>query len=351
MQALLSALLRIRKMGLVLFGHGVTNNRIDDYIELLHTDFEKVKETIEIFKGLGFEFISMAELIRLAQNNFKCDKNWVHLTFDDGYRNNYTLLYPYLKAKQIPFSLFISTNHIEKNERLDTYKIRCAILKTKKEINIPRLNQTLSSNASREERIQFCKNVTKIFKAMDKPSSREFVQHIEPLLSPKEWQEYNNLYCEGEMLNIDQLKELANDRLVHIGSHNHNHLILNQNVSDDDIHYEMQQSKNWLKEHLNVDIFTYCYPNGSKNDFTPKSKGICQSLGYELAFTTIRQSVSPDTDRLEIPRIAFPIGGRNITACLIKLALPNVIINLARYSKLHSIRSFFGLAKPFPLSK
>lgn len=330
MKVLLKSLLRIRKLGLVLFGHGVTNNKTDAYIELLHTDFEGLKEAVEVFEALGFEFISMTELIALSQNNFRYDKNWIHLTFDDGYKNNYTLLYPYLKAKQIPFSLFISTNHVEKNERLSTYKIRCALLNTKKEVNVPGFNQTLPSLASRKERIQFCKNVTRIFKTMDKAGSRNFMACIESLLSSEEWQYYNNLYREGELLTLDQLKVLANDSLVHIGSHNHTHLILNRNVSEEDIRYEMQASKDWLQKNLNIDLLTYCYPNGSKNDFTLNSKSVCQGLGYKLAFTTIRQPVSPNTDKYEIPRVEFLIGYRTIVLRLIKLALPNYIASLAR---------------------
>jgi len=331
MKLLLKSLLRIRKMGLVLFGHGVTNNKTDSYIELLHTDFEKLKETITIFEALGFEFISMAELAALAQNDFKYNKNWIHLTFDDGYKNNYTLLYPYLKEKQIPFSLFVSTHHIEKNERFSTYKIRCAILHTKKEVRLPGLNQTLSPNTTREQRIQFCKSISRIFKTMDRASSQKFMSYVEALLSAEEWQYYNDLYREGELLTLDQLKVLANDSLVHVGSHNHHHLILNKNVSDDDIRYEMQASRDWLQKNLKINLLTYCYPNGSKNDFSLNSKRICQSLGYKLAFTTVRQIISPGVDKYEIPRVAFPSGGyRTITMRLIKLALPAQVIHLAR---------------------
>lgn len=335
MEVILKSLLQFRKMGLVLFGHGLTENETDRYIEQLHTNISDFKKIIAIFEELGFEFISMAELIDLARNNFKYHKNWLHLTFDDGYQNIYKVGYPYLREKQIPFSLFISTYHIESQERLYTYKIRCAILNTKQAVCLPGVSQMLPANATREARIEFCKRVVKLFKTMSKPGLISFMQRIETLLSPQEWQHYNNLYHQGEFLTISQLKELANDSLVHIGSHNHHHLILNQNVSTNDVLYEMQTSKDWLQQHLGSHVVTYCYPNGSKNDFTPTSKNICRRLGYEVAFTTLRKHISPKTDKYEIPRI--PIGKNldELKTRLFKLALPDSITDLAR--SLHSL--------------
>ena len=306
--------------GFVLSGHGFTNNKTDGYVESLHKDFNQFKKTIEIFEDLGFEFISMTELISLAKNNFRYDKNWIHLTFDDGYKNNYTLVYPYLKEKNIPFSLFISTTHIENNTRFYTYKIRCALLNTRKEVYIPHLNCALAPSASRRTRIRFCKKVIEtIYKKMNKSEAVDFMEYTDSLLTSPEWEYYNNLYCEDEVLTINQLKELAGDKLVHIGSHNHHHLILNQNVSNDDILYEMQTSKIWLQKNLGMDILTYCYPSGGENNFSPNSKTICQNLGYVLAFTTIKQLVSSNTDRYEIPRLNFPIGPFEMADLLAKL--------------------------------
>ena len=38
--------------------------------------------------------------------------NSIVLTFDDGYRNNYTIAYPILKELSIPFTIFISTDNL-----------------------------------------------------------------------------------------------------------------------------------------------------------------------------------------------------------------------------------------------
>lgn len=333
MNATLKFLLRIRNVGFVLMGHGFTDYRTDDYIELEHTDMKVLRTAIENYLDLGFEFISIKELIALSQNDFKCDRNWIHLTFDDGYRNIYTLVYTYLREKGIPFSLFISTNHIARGKRFYVYLIRCALLNTRKSVDISSINQALSEDAPREERIQFCQEVIKIFKEMDKSNAVEFIKYTDSLLSQEEWSYFNGIYLEEEVLTVDQVKELANDESVHIGSHNYNHITLNQNVSEADIFYEMQASKTWLKENLNASFLTYCYPGGGRNDFTPNSKSICQKLGYDLAFTTIPKFVSPETDKYELPRLSISISHSDFERRLVKHFLPDYIVNLVRSLK------------------
>jgi len=330
---MLKLLLRTRKVGFVMLGHGVTDSRTDDYIESQHVDFQWFKEVIRQYQELGFEFISATELLRLAQNGFKYNRNWIHLTFDDGYRNTYIHLYPYLKKKNIPFSLFISTNHIQKNERFYVYKICCVLLNVTREICIPGFGRCLPADASREDRIQLCEEVLKILRAFDKAEVINLVEYINGMFSPEEWQHYNDLYGEDELLTVEQVREMAQDNLVQVGSHNHNHVILNANVSEEDLVYEMGTSKAWLEANLNVTVFTYCYPSGSANDFTPLSKEICQRLGYKLAFTTVNQPVSPQTDRYAIPRVGFPVSRSDLERRLMKYLLPEYVVGLFRLLK------------------
>lgn len=45
----------------------------------------------------------------------------VLLTFDDGYKNNYTYAYPLAQAKKVPFTVFVSTGEIGRNEYMLTW--------------------------------------------------------------------------------------------------------------------------------------------------------------------------------------------------------------------------------------
>lgn len=326
--ALLRNWLRFRKVGIVLVGHGLTINGSNTSTAPYHDDFNEFARAIRMYEDRGFEFITMEELIEVARAGFRVDKNWVHLTFDDGYESISKLAYPYLSQKQIPFSLYISTNHIEHAKRFYTYRIRCSVLNTKEGVRIPSSNLALTADATTKEKVEFAERVVEQFKKMNKGLAIELMAYLDSLLSAKEWAQMDAQHREDNILTINQVRELANDKLVHIGSHNHNHLILNQNVSEKDILFEMRESREWLRRNLGDTVITYSYPNGTKDDFTASSIRICKGLGYELAFTSIDGFVSPATDRYQIPRMWLATSSDNFSRRLLKFLLPDRVVGV-----------------------
>lgn len=306
MELLLKSLLKFRKPGLVLFGHGVTRHKNDPFIENLHLDFNEFKATVEWYQRLGFHFISMDTLIKIAKKNFKYRAPWIHLTFDDGYRNNFTLLHPFLQEIKIPWSLFVSTKHIEQNQRFYTYRIRCALMKTRRAVNFPEYQLRLPARAELHRRVEFINKAASVFKTLGKQEAREFMQQIDSLLSPNDWERFNQRHAADEVMSVAELKELASLNSVHVGSHCHDHLVLNDNLSAAEVADEMERSRNWIQSTLKRQNLTFGYPNGKETDLSDLTRRICQQSGYRLAFTTQYQSVRPDTDPFQIPRISFP---------------------------------------------
>ena len=68
---------------------------------------EWLEQKILEYKQKGYTFISIDDLQTL--NSHK----WVCVTFDDGYRDNYTLAYPLLKRLGVPFTVYVSTGFID----------------------------------------------------------------------------------------------------------------------------------------------------------------------------------------------------------------------------------------------
>lgn len=301
---LLRWMARRARLGFVLFGHGVTDGPVDPFVCSVHQPLEDLKRTIEFYERLGFDFISLQELIELSQTGFRRERPWIHLTFDDGYRNNLTLLAPYLREREIPWTLFVSTGHVERNRRFPSYLIRCAVLKTRRESRLPVLGSRLRPEASREERLRTCRKLP--FKAVDKARQLEIVEWARSLLDETEWRRLDELHRCERVLGLGELRELARDPQVSLGAHNHNHVVLNAGVSAADVEYEMRTSRNWLRDNLHVDCMAYCYPNGQRTDFSATTRRICREAGYRVAFTTIPRAVGPETDPYEIPRKAIP---------------------------------------------
>ena len=94
-----------------------------------------LEQKILEYKSKGYTFISINNLTTLNTKHSTLNtKKWVCLTFDDGYRDNYTLAYPMLKRLNVPFTVYVTTGFIDNqlpmwwypNEQLgiNTYELK-----------------------------------------------------------------------------------------------------------------------------------------------------------------------------------------------------------------------------------
>ena len=89
----------------------------------------------------------------------------------------------------------------------------------------------------------------------------------------------------GKKNHIDksQLLELNNTGLVNIESHTHTHKILNQ-ISDNEVKYELAESKKVLENLLTKEVNSICYPEGKfNNSVIDKSK----TTGYTKQYSSV----------------------------------------------------------------
>ena len=70
-------------------------------------------------QSVGFEFVSIDELI-----NGKMQENAAVITFDDGFESVYTLAYPELKERNIPFTAYITTEYLNKPGYLSSAQLK-----------------------------------------------------------------------------------------------------------------------------------------------------------------------------------------------------------------------------------
>ncbi len=103
--------------------------------------------------------------------------------------------------------------------------------------------------------------------------------------------------------NWDELKQLQDDG-IDVESHTISHRKLTT-LTDDEIMYELIQSKNILEDKLNKNIYSVAYPQGYYNE------AICrmtEQAGYKIGFTTKRHICTTPIkglDLMRIPRIGM----------------------------------------------
>jgi peptidoglycan/xylan/chitin deacetylase (PgdA/CDA1 family) len=112
----------------------------DDYLPHLNPlykpkNFQKFKNDLD-FLGKYFQAVSAEDVLLYTQGEKTLRENAFHLSFDDGLREVYTVVLPYLYRKGIPATVFINNDFVN-NEQL-FYRHKAALIVdvlTKKEIS------------------------------------------------------------------------------------------------------------------------------------------------------------------------------------------------------------------------
>lgn len=312
---ILTPTIKISQPGFFIFGHGVTDQPITNHlIQGLHMELNDFKEIIELWGKMGFRFLSMKEALEIVLDNKKVNYPWIHLTFDDGYKNNFTVVYPFLKTRNIPFTIFLSTRNIIENKRFDNYKIICGFVHSKNETEKNNLitNFKIPIKSGFENQIM---QIASSYKYFSLELKEKFMERINNLLTDKEWQDFSSIYKSDDVLRVEEIKIMDKDPLVSFGSHGHNHYILSS-LSEEQICYEQTESMIILQSILSKPITTYCYPNGKPWDYPNNIGQLTAKNNYLAGFTTVQKKIiSPNP--FEIPR--FPLSKTFLPKLFVKL--------------------------------
>ena len=73
---------------------------------------EWLEQKILDYRKKGYTFVSINDVSLFQVSGFKFHR-FVCVTFDDGYRDNYTLAYPLLKRLNVPFTVYVTTGIID----------------------------------------------------------------------------------------------------------------------------------------------------------------------------------------------------------------------------------------------
>jgi peptidoglycan/xylan/chitin deacetylase (PgdA/CDA1 family) len=74
-----------------------------------------LRQEMQWLKDNGYTTLTLKELYSFFENNNPVPKKSVVLTFDDGYKDNYTNMYPILKEFGFKATIFVITNTVDKN--------------------------------------------------------------------------------------------------------------------------------------------------------------------------------------------------------------------------------------------
>lgn len=264
---------------LVLMYHGVA--RDDD--KIADGDWLQVKESE--FRVQMEYLVKHYNVVSLnnAHSYINSDMPNVIVTFDDGYRNNYSIAYPILRDLGIPATIFVVTGMIDTSNIFWYDRLRVALKDT--------------SFSKIEKR-----NIFSYFKKLHPSNIEEnldfFMRKHELCISHK-MDTIKDVYS---LLELSQMKEMENNGLISFGSHTHGHEIVTR-LSDKEAYSSILYSVKLLKSMTSNMSEYFCFPNGS---FQEEHVNIIKDLGFKGALTVNRGIYRLHDDPYKIPRL--PVG-------------------------------------------
>jgi peptidoglycan/xylan/chitin deacetylase (PgdA/CDA1 family) len=225
----------------------------------------------------NFTVLPLLELAERARRN-ELPRNGVAVTFDDGYRDNYTNAFPVLRDLGLPATIFLTTDAVDRNALLWHDRVFDAFHRTRKPEARPPLAEVLAGlrRSSPEERDL---EIDRLLETLE----------IEPGVPPG-W----------EKLTWDQVREMASSG-ISFGAHTIDHPILTF-VYEEEARRQIRESKRRIEAELGAPVTMFAYPNGSAADFDRSTQRIVEEEGFSIALTTISGANDESTNPFALRR-------------------------------------------------
>lgn len=243
---------------------------------------------------MHLRILSEDDLLSAVQEPESITSSCAMITFDDGYRDNFTLALPVLRALDIPAIFFIPTGMIESG-RLGWWDLIPYFLKRTNARRINWSGHSFQLPAQLEPAIGFFDHVMKSHPAGQTECLLE-------LLSQKCSVPFPDAGLQREQFMTWEQIQLASQAGVAIGSHAHSHRVL-ATLSKPEVADELTRSKDILEERIGSTIRSLAYPCGGYNHFTPQIQRQAVECGYSLSYSfntgTIKWPNELDTTNLK----------------------------------------------------
>lgn len=246
--------------------------------------------------------ISLEDVSQACYNNKLLPDFSVLVTFDDGFRNNYTLAAPLLKKYDIPAIVFITTGLIGKDQLLWGQEVQERIIGGSKDM-IPDVLENSSHSISGKifQRGLLAKQIMHQCKRLSHKQRCEYLEKLRNVTSlnlEEPWKK--ELY---EFMSWDEVRDIRNYGVA-LGAHTVSHPILSS-LEPNDLRRELQESKSTLEQELGEECFSLAYPNGGTNDFNEQVIEEAKNLGFQIGFNLCRRRNAEQLNPMSINRFCI----------------------------------------------
>jgi peptidoglycan/xylan/chitin deacetylase (PgdA/CDA1 family) len=259
-------------------------------------------ETQMKFVSKHFNVITFRRLAEYRKMG-RFPKNALIITFDDGYRDNYTTAYPVLRKYGLSATIFLTTGYIETSKLFWWDKVAYIIKKTGEREAELSVNGAIYrfGLSSLEHEKKTILEIIKILKSLKKEEQSHILHQMGKQLNVN----IDGSAGEGVLLTWKEIREMSCNG-IEFGSHSVNHPIFST-ISYTEMENELISSRKEIEKNISLSPVAFAYPDGYYDMLTKKAM---KRSGFQYAVTLIKGINDSLTDPYELKRI--PIG-TNIT--------------------------------------
>ena len=224
----------------------------------------------------------------------------IAVTFDDGYRDNFQEALPRLIHYKTPATVFVVSGALGSSfwwDRLAALIESCDRLPTAVDLQVEEHQVRWRPSASlHKSRRQLLRVLHRALRHRTLSVIDRTLEHLAEILGVPAIPERL-----PATLSTSELRELANSRIMNIGSHTATHRPMAA-LSQYQQREELLESKKSLETATGNAVECFSYPYGTRADIGKESAMLVRQAGYRFACTNVFGPVTGSTDAILIPR-------------------------------------------------
>ena len=265
--------------------------------------------------GRYYSVLSLSQL-EGALKERRLPKRAVVVTFDDGYADNLHHAKPLLERYNIPATVFVTTGYVGQQKEFWWDELERLLLLS------PRVPEQLKVTVNGTTYSWHMDEDTNSFygqwhvELRDTPTTRHRAYlEMHRLLRPLQYKEQegvladmreqigDNGQCRPDYLALtpEEVRLLAADGLVEIGSHTVTHPVLSVQPLEVQ-RYELVESKEQLEAILGHPVTSLAYSYGGGGDAGDETAALAREAGYEIGCANFPALVTHRSDIFQLPR-------------------------------------------------
>jgi peptidoglycan/xylan/chitin deacetylase (PgdA/CDA1 family) len=301
----------------VLSFHGVTSHVLDDRMEVNQHERDAFYAIAKILRT-QFHVLPLEALEDVRKYPGRHSRT-VFLSSDDGYANTLTIAADILDELRLPWSLFVTTHHMETGEPNPLFVARLFFFFAPAGSHaIPHLANPVVLG---EDRAATAAQTIAAMKQLDTEKAREAVAAMGRALSASTLGELISRFPSERYLSWDDVAALAK-RGVEIGAHAHWHWPMNAAQTNATIAEQAERSRALVTSHVGSCRY-FAYPFGNVGDISRAAWRAVRDAGYAAAFTTKSATLDAGTNDWLLPRYALEFREPNLASLVPLLRLGN----------------------------